>query len=86
MTVVIEENDVELKQLYWSCRRGLRELDELFQAYLKKEGAGLSSDERDEFRLLLKLADQTLLEYLMGRKQPDDLTMVPIIERIRAAI
>lgn len=80
-----EADNVELRRLYWQCRRGMRELDELLIGFVRKKGSQLSAQDRERFTELLRTPDQQLLEWLMAREQPADQGLVDVIERIRAA-
>ena len=75
----------DFDRLYWQCRRGMRELDELLINYLKKH-RDMDAREAGSFRLLLACPDTELLEYLMGRQQPADRELSDVVSRIRAAV
>ncbi len=86
MTEVIEQdNQTELKRLYWQCRRGMLELDELLMSFVRKQGDRLSAQDIEQFRKLLQTPDQQLLEWLMAREQPEDQGLIDVIKRIRAS-
>ena len=76
----------EHDRLYWQCRRGMRELDELLMNYLKKNHRDMDERESGSFQTLLACPDQLLLEYLLGRLQPADRELKHVVERIRAAV
>ena len=71
-----------MKCLRWRCRRGLLELDLLFEAYLDNGYADASVEERDAFLRLLDYPDQTLQGWLLGMQPPEDEGLIPIIQRI----
>ncbi|MET0814153.1 MAG: succinate dehydrogenase assembly factor 2, partial [Pseudoxanthomonas sp.] len=48
-----EADELELKRLRWRCRRGMRELDQLFGRYLDREWASASDADRGVFLRLL---------------------------------
>ena len=73
----------DLTRLRWRCRRGLLELDVLFQRFLDRSYAGLSPAERDAFERLLTLPDQQLLGYMQGKDQPDDDGLKALVRKIR---
>ena len=72
-------------RLYWQCRRGMRELDELLKSFLDKGYAGLNQAEQQSFEKLLSCNDNLLLEYLMGRTVPRDPDTAHVVDKIRSA-
>jgi antitoxin CptB len=61
----------ETDRLRWSCRRGLLELDLILQGFLERHLEGLDAGERGIFRELLEFPDNDLLDWAMGRQEPD---------------
>lgn len=84
------ENDVavddaaELKRLRWRSRRGMRELDQLFERWLRHEFAGASEPQREVFRRLLACEDDRLWHWFLGHDTPDDADLAALVARIRA--
>lgn len=72
-------------RLRWQCRRGMRELDELLQAFLDRGYSQLDASHRAAFEDLLATPDNKLLEYLMGRRPHADRDVAHVIQRIRHA-
>lgn len=75
---------VRVRRLQWRCRRGMRELDQLFErrlAQLLAEGdlAGL-----DRFERLLACEDDQLWRWCMAREQPADAGLAAEIDAIRS--
>lgn len=70
-------------RLYWQCRRGMLELDDLLQSFYKQSIDTLSEEQLASFEALLKSHDDLLLEYLMGRTIPVDAGMAEVVKRIR---
>jgi antitoxin CptB len=60
------EEDVLLKKLRWRCRRGMRELDQLFGRYLDHEWSTAPTEEREVFLFLLDCEDDKLWRWFMG--------------------
>ena len=56
-------------KLRWRCRRGMRELDLLFQSFLTERYDNLSEVERAAFDRLLDYPDQDILAWVFGRSQ-----------------
>ncbi|VAX09676.1 Succinate dehydrogenase flavin-adding protein, antitoxin of CptAB toxin-antitoxin [hydrothermal vent metagenome] len=75
-----------MDRLRWQCRRGLLELDLLFEAFLKQGYKDLSEAEKATFRDLLKYQDQQLQEWLLGKCSPEDAAVGRMVERIRNSV
>lgn len=78
-----EADEVELKRLRWRCRRGMRELDQLFGRYLDREWARASDTDRGVFLRLLDCEDDKLWRWFMGYEQCPDDALASLIQRIR---
>jgi antitoxin CptB len=59
---------MELSQLRWACRRGMLELDLIFEAYVNKHYSKASSEEQLRFQELLSCNDQELFDWLVKRE------------------
>lgn len=70
-------------RLYWQCRRGMLELDDLLQGFYNKSIDTLSEQQLKSFESLLNSPDDLLLEYLMGRTIPVDAGMAELAKQIR---
>jgi len=69
---------VEKNRLKWGCRRGLLELDIIFERFLEKnDPRGLEE--------LLELPDNDLLDIVMGRSEAYGPHLNDIVARLRAA-
>ena len=69
---------VEKNRLKWGCRRGLLELDIIFERFLEKnDPQGLEE--------LLELPDNDLLDIVMGRSQAYGPHLNDIVARLRAS-
>ena len=73
-------------RLYWQCRRGMLELDELLQGFFRQSYETLSPQQRSSFESLLKSPDDLLLEYLMGRTVPVDAGIADVVAMIRQSV
>lgn len=73
------------KSLRWRCRRGMRELDVVFQRYLEQRYPQAPAAEQRAFESLIELQDPQLLDYLMGRQTPADPELVNVIARLANA-
>lgn len=63
----------EIRRLRWQCRRGLLELDLLFQRFLATRYGELTPDERLAFRTLLSQPDPVLMSWFQGQENPPDI-------------
>ncbi len=63
--------DVDLRRLKWRCRRGLLENDLFIQRFFQRHEAALSARQALGLQTLMDLADNDLLDLLLGRSQPD---------------
>ncbi len=59
----------ELDRVRWHCRRGLLELDLILEKFNRNHLASLSSEQLEEFKELLELPDNDLLDLVMGRAE-----------------
>lgn len=78
----VETNSAEWSRLQWRCRRGLLELDLVLQAFLHREYAALSAEEKQDLERLLALPDNTLLAYVQGRDKPEELELKQLLIKI----
>jgi antitoxin CptB len=76
-------------RLRWRARRGLLENDLILTRFLDAHEADLSDDDVDALTRLLDLADNPLMDLLLGRAEPDgeiDLPQVrALLTRLRQA-
>ncbi len=73
------------ERLKWRCRRGLLELDLVFERFWKGEGTRLSPDEAQVLERLLTLPDNDLLDLVMGRTESPDREFRDLVRKLRAA-
>ena len=72
------------KRLRWACRRGMLELDALFNQFLDQGYEQLSRKEKADFIQLLAQDDQSLWSWFLGHSQPIDRRLRHVIDRIQA--
>ena len=75
-------NTNKLARTKWACRRGMLELDFIFNDFIKGGYKKLTNAQQDDFLQFLLNADPDLYSWLMGFRQPtdeDDIKMVTII-------
>jgi antitoxin CptB len=74
----------QLERLKWRSRRGLLELDIVFERFWLGEGAKLDESQAAALEKLLALPDNDLLDLVMGKASaPGDLG--DMVEKLRAA-
>lgn len=77
-------DEAELRRLRWRCRRGMRELDQLFERYLDLRWKQASEAERGIFLRLLDCEDDRLWRWFLGHDPADDVELQSLVDRIRA--
>ncbi len=70
-------------QLRWRCRRGVRELDVLFNQFLVDHYSGLEDSEKTTFQNLLEVQDPQIMDWLFDKESPQDQAMIKLIEKLR---
>ena len=73
----------ERARILWRCRRGMKELDELFERYMRVRYDNAPEEEQRDFARLLDLHDPEIFAYILGRKTPEDSSLIDVIARIR---
>ncbi len=71
-------------RLRWRARRGLLENDILLGRFFDAELMKLSENELGLLDRLLRVEDNDLLDYLLGKKACQDEQLVPLIQKIRS--
>ncbi len=71
------------KKLQWLCRRGMKELDILFTAYLENDYPNAACEERRAFVKLLEYQDPRIVDLLFGRRTDADPTVQMLIAFLR---
>ena len=77
-------DEAELRRLRWRCRRGMRELDQLFERYLDLRWHQAPEAERGVFLRLLACEDDRLWRWFLGYDPADDAELQTLVDRIRA--
>ena len=72
-------------RLLWRCRRGIREMDLLLERFLQQHHPLLTEDEKKTFDALLDEADTDLLNWIMGRSEPENPSYNPLLARLRSS-
>lgn len=73
----------ELSKIKWRCRRGMRELDVVLNAYVECCYADASESEQSAFTELLELEDDLFYHLLLGKAQAADGAQEQVLEKLR---
>jgi antitoxin CptB len=73
-----------LERLKWRSRRGLLELDLVFERYWAR-GNDPAPEEAAALERLLAMADNDLLDLVMGRAETNDPGVRAVVAKLRAA-
>lgn len=78
-----ESEGRDRSRLRWLCRRGMKELDVMLEAYLARRWPEAPAGEREAFGRLLECQDPELWDWLTGRGLPDEKDLADVVARIR---
>ena len=73
-------------RLRWRARRGLLENDLILTRFLDAHEADLSDDDVDALTRLLDLADNPLMDLLLGRAEPEGEVDLPQVHALLARL
>jgi antitoxin CptB len=76
---------LQRERLKWKSRRGLLELDLVFERFWSHSGLELDSGEKASLERLLSMADNDLLDLVMGRTEHPEAHLRAMLEKLRAA-
>lgn len=79
----LADDEAELRRLRWKCRRGMRELDQMFDRYLNRSWRQSPTGEREVFLRLLQIEDDMLWHWFMGHEAASDAELDALVQRIR---
>ena len=74
-----------VERLKWKSRRGLLELDIVFERFWKRAGNEMNEREAAALDRLLALPDNDLLDLVMGRVEIRDAGLAAMLDKLRAA-
>jgi len=75
----------ELDRIRWHCRRGLLELDLILERFNQKHLTGLDAVQLEQFKELLALDDNHLLDLIMERVPVFDQRLAPVLGMLKVA-
>jgi antitoxin CptB len=75
--------EIELKRLKWSCRRGMLENDLVLERFMERHGPGLSGTRLQAFQRLLEHDDNDLWDLVSGRTEARDPDLAEVVQLLR---
>ncbi|SFG45055.1 succinate dehydrogenase assembly factor 2 [Neptunomonas qingdaonensis] len=75
-------SEEDIRRLLWQSRRGMLELDLLFEPFVKEAFRDLPEDDQDRFVNLLACEDQDIFLWVMEREIPQDPDLHKIVRII----
>ncbi len=75
----------DLDRIRWHCRRGLLELDIILERFNRQHLATLAPVQLEQFKELLELDDNHLLDLILGRDTLDQTRLQPVLSMLQAA-
>lgn len=73
----------DTNRIKWQCRRGMLELDFIFQHFFDHQYMRLSSEKKGSFFQLLQKDDPTLYDWLVANIPCTDTTLQAIVNDVR---
>jgi antitoxin CptB len=83
--VQTEVDRIRENRLRWQCRRGLLELDLVLARFMDNRYPSMKAAEVELLTEMLDYPDQDLWDMIIGRLQPVDKRVTPVLEMLRAA-
>jgi antitoxin CptB len=74
-----------IERLKWRSRRGLLELDLVFERFWAGAGSRMSEGDAAALERLLALPDNDLLDLVMGRTESPESELREMVTKLRAA-
>ena len=78
-----QDDLIELSQLRWHCRRGVKELDVVLTNFLENHYLNSSREIQLAFKILLKIEDPTLMSLVLDHTQTDDPVQNFVLDKIK---
>ncbi|AWB67055.1 succinate dehydrogenase assembly factor 2 family protein [Saccharobesus litoralis] len=81
-------SDIPLNKVRWACRRGMLELDVIFNPFVENHYSNLPEEEQVTFRKLLVCDDPELFAWFMGHEdcpKPEFAALIKKIHKLNGA-
>jgi antitoxin CptB len=72
-------------RIQWRCRRGMLENDLVLTRFLAARGRQMSAEDVELLDRLLDLSDNDLWDLIIGRSEPEDHDVLPLLAQLRSA-
>lgn len=82
-TIEAQMTDI-MKKLHWKCRRGMKEMDILFEHYLYQYYEAADAEHQQAFEAMCAMQDPIIADYLFERDSPESPAVAEIISIMRA--
>ncbi|MCC6069280.1 succinate dehydrogenase assembly factor 2 [Ferrovum sp. PN-J185] len=79
--MLLDKNRKE--RILWRSRRGLLEMDLILERFLSKHLDTLTEEEITVYDGFLQLSDNDFLDMAMGRKDPQEILEIELMNKIR---
>ncbi|MEZ9538991.1 succinate dehydrogenase assembly factor 2 [Shewanella sp. 10N.286.51.B8] len=76
---------MNIARVRWACRRGMLELDVLFQPFVEQHYQALADKDKQTFIDLLACEDPELFAWFMGHEVCPDAAMADMIVTVRGS-
>lgn len=73
----------DIKKLHWKCRRGMKEMDILFEHYLYEYYKNADENHQHAFEAMCDMQDPVVADYLFERSVPESPYVNNIINIMR---
>ncbi|MDD8059443.1 MULTISPECIES: succinate dehydrogenase assembly factor 2 [Shewanella] len=74
---------MNIARVRWACRRGMLELDVLFQPFVEAHYEALADADKQTFIRLLECEDPELFAWFMGHEQCPDPQLATMVVKVR---
>ncbi|MCT7941124.1 MULTISPECIES: succinate dehydrogenase assembly factor 2 [Shewanella] len=74
---------MNIARVRWACRRGMLELDVLFQPFVETHYQQLPDNDKQTFIRLLECEDPELFAWFMGHEQCPDVDLAAMVIKVR---
>ena len=82
----MSSNQDKVKKLRWKSRRGMKELDVLFEAFFDQQAELLLAGGWPELEEFLAQEDDVLFDWVSGRNLPADPDLLRLIKTLTNAV
>ena len=76
----------ETSRLRWLCRRGMKELDLLFNSYLEQSYPVAAVADQQAFEAILQMQDPELYDLILGRFESENKDIDRLIKVLRNSL